>query len=182
MSAVARRRDVFSCAAALAGGLLLIRLVACDPIDGGTTDVGGEPGVSRGTGSTIVGGRAADFTIDGDAAEPLSPGAMAPLDLAMTNPHDFPMSVRDLSVSVLEVAAPNADRAHPCGVRDFAVEQVPDSVVLTIAAGETSTFSSLGLPPSSWPRLGLINRSVDQDGCKGAFLTLRYASSGTPAP
>ena len=119
------------------------------------------------------------FTIAGHAAEPISPGVMVPLDLEFTNPHDVPLSVTDLSVTVQEVSAQNADGLHPCAVRDFAVVQLSSSLGITIAARATSTLTSLGVPRPGLPHVGMIDRSVNQDGCKRAFLTLANTASGT---
>jgi hypothetical protein len=183
MSEVARKRDVLASLAALLGGLMLIRLVACGPIDDrvaiGLATATTGTSVEVGTGLAGPGTPSTSFAIDGDLPDPIAPGTLAPLDLELTNPYDHPITVADLSVSVLTVSAPNADQAHPCGPRDFAVDQVPTGVVLTLAAGQRGSFSTLGLPTSQWPRVGLADQSTNQDGCKGASLTLRYTSTGT---
>ena len=84
-------------------------------------------------------------------------------------------------VRVRGVSAPNAEHAHPCTLDDFTVDQVSSGIKITLAARATSTLSSLGLPRATWPAVGMLERSVDQDGCKGASLTLGYAASGTLA-
>jgi hypothetical protein len=117
--------------------------------------------------------------IEGDVVEPVSPGVMVSIDLRFTNPHDFPLSITDLSVAVRDVSAPNADESHSCSVEDFAVEQTPADLRIPLAAGGTSTLSSLGLPRVMWPRMGMVDRPLNQDGCKGASLRLSYAASGT---
>jgi hypothetical protein len=172
---VMRRRYArgLALAAVLAVALLLL-LVDCDPTSGARA-------VGNGTGDAGLGSSSASFTIDGNATEPISPGVRAPLDLQLSNPHDVPMSVTDLRVRVQKVSAPNADDAHPCAVGDFTVGQASSSIKITVAARATSTLSSLGLPRATWPQLGILERSVNQDGCKGASLTLGYAASGTLA-
>ena len=104
---------------------------------------------------------------------------MAPLDLSLTNPNDSAMSVTDLRVRVQKVSAPNADAAHPCAAGDFAVAQGSSSRKITLAARATRTLSNLGLPRASWPHVGMLNRPANQDGCKGASLTLAYTASGS---
>jgi hypothetical protein len=136
------------------GGVLLLCLVSCGPTR--------------------------SFTIEGNAAEPISPGVRAPLDLKLTNPQYIPLSVTGVRVSVQAVRAPNADDAHPCTVGDFTVNQASSSIVIALAARATRTLSSLGVPPEAWPQVGLLDRPVEQDGCKGASVTLRYAASGRP--
>lgn len=182
MSEVARKRDVLASVAALLGGLLLIRLVACGPVGDvaiGIATATRSASVADGTGLVSSATPSASLAIDGNLPEPITPGALAPLDLDLTNPYDHPVVVADLNVRVLEVSAPHADADHLCTVHDFTVAQVPRGVVLTLAAGETRSFSSLGLPSSQWPRVGLANSSTNQDGCKGASLTLQYTSTGT---
>jgi hypothetical protein len=168
MSSVARPRNVVGCVLAVLGAVLLSRLVACDPT-----------GAGDGTGGAGLGDSSESFTIEGNAAEPISPGLRAQLDLKLTNPHDLPMSVTDLSVTVQKVSAPNADDVHPCAVGDFDVDQASSSLEITLAARSTSTLSNLGLAPASWPHVGLLDRSVNQDGCKRASLTLAYTAAGT---
>jgi hypothetical protein len=185
MSTVANRREThkrvvgrryargLALAAVLAVALLLL-LVDCDSTSGARA-------VGNGTGDTGLGSSSASFTIAGSATESISPGVKAPLDLKLTNPHDFPMSVTDLRVTVQKVSAPNADNARPCSIGDFAVGQASSKITITVAARATSALSSLGLARAAWPQVGMLDRSVNQDGCKGASLTLGYAASGTLA-
>jgi len=177
MSTVARSRYVFVFALTVLAMLLgLLLLVAVGP---GPT--AGPAIASDGTGVAGVKDSSAFFTIEGNVTEPISPGVRAPLDLKLTNPHEVPMTVTDLSVTVQKVSAPNSGDAHPCVVGDFTVGQVSSSIKIVVAARVTSTLSGLGLPRATWPQVGLLERSVNQDGCKGASLTLGYAASGTLA-
>jgi len=97
----------------------------------------------------------------------------------MTNPHDVAMSVTDLRVRVQKLSAPNADPARPCPLGDFVVVQASSSRKITLAPRSARTLSGLGIPRASWPTVGMFNRPVNQDGCKGASLTLSYSGSGT---
>lgn len=135
--------------------------------------------VGHGNGGAAQAASSVPFTIHGNATEPISPGVTAPLDLLLTNPQGVPMSVTDLSVIVRGVSAPNADDAHPCAVGDFTVDQASRSLEITLPARATSALSSLGFARASLPAVGMLERSVNQDGCKGASLTLGYAASGT---
>jgi hypothetical protein len=40
------------------------------------------------------------------------------------------------------------------------------------------TLAKLGVAATRWPQMRSPNRSVNQDGCKAATLTLVYAGSG----
>ncbi len=121
------------------------------------------------------------FTIDGSTTAPISPGVRAPLDLRLTNNRDFPISLTDLRVTVRKVTAPNADQAHPCAIRDFAWDQILNRRTITLPARSTRTLSNLGLPPASWPHVGMLDHPSDQDGCQGASLALAYTATGTRA-
>jgi hypothetical protein len=145
-------------------------------------DYGPTAGLTRahdGTRGEDPASSAQPFTIEGNATEPISPGVRAPLDLKLTNPHGVPMSVTDLSVTVEKVSAPNADDAHPCALSDFAADGVSSSRKIAVAARSTSTLSNLGIPRADQPHVGMLNRPVNQDGCKGASLTLAFTASGT---
>jgi len=168
----ARRRHVRELVwAAVLAVVLLLLLVNFDPTVGTI-------GASAGSGGASL-GSSAPFTIAGSAAGPISPGAKAPLDLKLTNPHDSSMSVTDLRVRVQKVSAPNADETHPCAVGDFAVDQASNDLSVTVPARATSTLSSLGLPRATLPHVGMLNRPTNQDGCKEASLTLAYTATGT---
>ena len=149
---------------------------------GGAGSADSPTATGRGTGSARQADPSRSFTIKGDAARLISPGVMAPLDLSLTNPNNVSMSVAGLIVTVQRVSAPNADAAHPCTVGDFTVNQVSRGLKVTVAARGTSALSSLGVARASLPAVGMLKRSVNQDGCKGASLTLGYAASGTLAP
>jgi hypothetical protein len=134
-----------------------------------------------GSGRAGVDGSSASFTISGNAAAHIAPGVQAALDLVLTNPQDVPMSVDALHVTVQAVIAPNADESHPCGAHDFALDQASSRLVLSLPAHSRSSLSSLGVPGASQPQVGMVNRAVDQGGCKGASLTLAYTASGRTA-
>jgi hypothetical protein len=120
----------------------------------------------------------ATFSIDGDTTEPISPGVMRPIDLAFTNPYRHAVRVTDLRVVVRSVDAPRADAQHPCGPDDFTVRQVAGNAEIALGSGSTSTLSRLHLSRDVWPQVGMHNRATNQDGCKGASLTLAYRAAG----
>jgi hypothetical protein len=134
---------------------------------------------TNGTGSSGTDWSTEPVRIDGNVVEPISPGLMVPLDLTFTNPHDAAISITDLTVAVHDVDAPNSTDTHTCPIGDFTVDQAPSDLRVTLAARATNSLSGLGLPSATWPRMGMLNRPVNQDGCKGASLTLAYTASGT---
>jgi hypothetical protein len=179
MSTVARKRITIGFTfAAVLGGLLAWYLIAGSPNNPTT----GRPGAGRGSLSGVS-GVSKPFTIEGTAATPMSPGVSVPLDLGVTNPYSVTMSVTTLQVRIQTITAPNSDGAHRCARSDFTVEQkAAGSPELTLPPEIHSSLAGLGLPDADWPRVGMLNRLVNQDGCKGASLTLAYSATGTTKP
>jgi hypothetical protein len=130
------------------------------------------------TGGPSVAGRAS-FTISGDAVERILPGKSAAIDLAFANPESVPLTVSEVRVRVLKVMAPDPAGTRPCSASDYIVQQLPSETKITIPARGTGTLSGLGLPREDWPRVGLVDHSVNQDTCKGASLELAYTAAGS---
>ncbi len=135
----------------------------------------------------VAAGTAQNYTISGTAVSPLYP-TLAPsgssINLTFNNPNAGNggsgvngVQVNNLTVTIASVTAPNATLSHPCGTVDFAVTQFSGAYPFYIPQG-TSSLSSLGFASTTWPTVRLINRPVNQDGCKGATVNLTY--TGTP--
>ena len=120
-----------------------------------------------------------NFTISGDLTRPLEPGLAAPLDLALTNPGPAEIAISSLQVSLASVSAPHADVTHPCTVDDFRVDEFSGSYGFTLGSSSTSSLSELGFPAAQWPQVAMPDRPVNQNGCKGASLTLGYTGTST---
>lgn len=132
----------------------------------------------EGDGDAILANPIDSFAIGGDLAHPIVPGQSAPVDLALSNPHEFPMIVSNLRVAVVAVEAPHANTAYPCSLEDFTVTQPPAGLEITVGPGDDSTLGTLGVPASHWPTVGMRDAPTNQDGCKSAELTLAYSASG----
>jgi len=130
----------------------------------------------------------ARFDITGRVAVPLSPGSTAPIDVVLSN------RIRhDLWISGLRVAV-TVDPAHAAAgcsaARDYVVSQLPrvfDPILLPARRPYPSRWPAhlrwpgsgrwhlrdLGVPVP--PTISMLNLAdVDQDGCKGATLALRF--------
>jgi hypothetical protein len=119
------------------------------------------------------------FTITAPAMTVPGPGTQVPLNLSLFNPNNQPMQVTNVTVaisSVTKAAAAPADR--PCTAADYGVVQLSGSYPLTVGAGQTVSLSGLGLPSSAWPALTMLNASTNQDGCKGAIVSLSFSGAG----
>ncbi len=127
-------------------------------------------------------GTSLPYSIDGSIATLLYPGGSpSPIDLSFTNPNPggsgaAGVRVGRLTVKVSAVSAPAATALRPCTVSDFAVTQFSGTYPFEIPEGR-STLQSLGFAEDTWPTVRLVNRRVNQDGCKGATITLAYGGS-----
>jgi hypothetical protein len=113
------------------------------------------------------------FTVGGRLRVPLIPGSSVAVDLWLTNAHAFPLWITAVAVRVRAIRAPNADAGKQCTPSDFGGTRSRGRP-LRLPAFSSRSLSALGMSAASWPRLEMINRSVNQDGCKGAALTLGY--------
>jgi hypothetical protein len=118
------------------------------------------------------------FSISGTTDELFSPGTTAGLDLEFSNALGTSIWITDIRVSLGNVVAPNASDTYPCTTDDFVVEQGVEGLGITVGAGETSPLSRLGVPRSDWPRVGMLDRTMNQDGCQGSTVQLVYTATG----
>jgi hypothetical protein len=170
--AVARRWSAlcYFCAALLS--IFLLRVVLVDNL--------GYLGDSwEGRGTADKGGLSAAFQIDGDATETISPGVAVPLDLRFMNPHEQPLTVSHLTVTIRRLTTPGADELHPCSLKDFELTQMSREITLVLPPASTTTLHDLHIPRADRPQIGMPNRSANQDGCKGAQLKLGYSAFGS---
>jgi hypothetical protein len=122
------------------------------------------------------------FTIAGTMSG-LAPGAPVPLNLSVTNPNNQPISVTNLHVTIALSSAPNASAQRPCSAADFTVTQMaPSAYPIAVPANSTRQLGG-ALPSTAWPVARVVETGANQDGCKGAVLTLTYtgtAQGGNP--
>ena len=180
MKRAVNQHFVIGCVLAVVGGVVVWTMFVCNTfacIPADTHRPGGENYSGRGSDQTELANQSS-FEITGSPTKPMSPGVQLPLDLRLRNSNRTSMSIHDLVVSVQRVDVPRSTGQLPCLVEDFTVEQAPDDIDLTLPPQATTSLSALALPSSQWPRVGLRNTSMNQDGCKGASLTLEFSASG----
>ncbi len=107
----------------------------------------------------------------------LRPGTSAQVALTLQNPNKHAVRMMKVRVKIVKIVAPHADDAHTCTTADFAVKQMPRAI-LRVPARRTTTLAAMGVPAAVWPRLTMLNRPLNQDGCKDAQLTLRFKARG----
>lgn len=157
---------VFLVAGGLIGGLLVWTLTGA-----------GERGTGLGRGA--LDSPDETFALSGELTTVISPGVYAPLDLSITNPNEHDLAVTDIVVTVDSVVAPRATEDLPCTVEDFDVKQVSTGFEVPVKAGATASLAELGTPSTNLPQVGmLLLDSRNQNGCKGASLTLAFTAVG----
>jgi len=181
MKHAAHQHFVIGCVLVVMGGVVVWTMFVCNtfaciPADNDRS--GGDNFSGRGSDQTELANQSS-FEITGSPTKRMSPGVHVPLDLRMQNTSKTSMAVHDLVVVVRRVDAHRATDRLPCLAEDFTVDQAPDTVDLTLPPRATTSLSALSVPSAQWPQVGLRNTSVNQDGCKGASLTLEFSASGT---
>lgn len=118
------------------------------------------------------------FGFSGDLGAPLSPGATVPLNLSISNSNNRSLSLNGLSVSITGISRTQAAvaAALPCAPGDYMISNYSGPYPLTIPVGQSS-LQSLEIPPSLWPKISMLDTSLNQDGCKGATLNLAYSEA-----
>jgi hypothetical protein len=119
------------------------------------------------------------FAIGGELTEPLEPGHAAALDLVLTNSDPSPLSVLSLGVRIAAITAPRANADFPCTTDDFSVEQFSGAYPLMVPASSTQSLTDLGVPGAELPQVVMLNRPVNQNGCRGASLRFDFGGTGT---
>jgi hypothetical protein len=123
------------------------------------------------------------FTLGGDLATLLYPGAAAPLNLRIGNPHPFAIDVRGLTVTVRSATTRNGRPNPACDGRANlrVLRQYGGRSPLTVPARRTMSLADLGVPRAHWPRLAMPDLPVNQDACKHTSFRLGYAATATRA-
>lgn len=123
-----------------------------------------------GTGSAATGtSTAVTISQVGSVAGLVPGGAAQPVDFKITNPKSTPQYVASVAVSISGVSGPNIDATHPCSASDFTLVQ-PTAISADLAAGD-SAFSPSGAT------IAMKDTGSNQDGCKGASVSLAFNAS-----
>ena len=115
------------------------------------------------------------FVISGDLAGKLAPGSPSlPLNLTLRNPNN-----QAIAISVLTVAVTGSSAGAACNAANFGVTQYPGKYPLTIGANPTVSLTQLGVAAAALPRVGMVDRPVNQDACRNVTVSLAYTGTGT---
>jgi hypothetical protein len=113
------------------------------------------------------------LSISGNVDSPLYPGA-APvaIDTSLRNPYSYSLSVSRITLRVRAVRAPQSRQGFTCTTADFTTSNYAGKS-FTAPPG-VSALSRDHVPRAQWPAISMVDRPVNQDGCKGATLQLAY--------
>jgi hypothetical protein len=144
--------------------------------------IGASAGVSQPTAVVVqllVQSSNKTFSISGNLATPLTPGAKLPLNLIISNPNNKSLALNSLSVVITAInRAPAAVAAGlQCTAADYVVTNYSDSYPLDVPVGSHSLYS-LRVAEALWPQIAMLDTTLNQDGCKGATLQFAYSGAG----
>ncbi|HET6876318.1 MAG TPA: hypothetical protein VFH38_02180 [Jatrophihabitans sp.] len=117
------------------------------------------------------------FAITGNLPGNLAPGVSIPLNLKVSNPNHSDLAVSNLTVTVQSVAKA-AGASGTCSVTDYTVDQYSGPYPLVVPSLGSADLGQLNVGPAYWPHVRMLDKAVNQDGCKGATLTLAYNGFG----
>jgi hypothetical protein len=111
--------------------------------------------------------------VGGNLRVALGPGITEPVDVKLGNPFADPLDVTAITLEITDINAPNASTAFPCDLRDFQVFASSGAPV-RLPAMTVRSLEEIGIPRPQWPSIAMLNRPVNQNGCKGAAVVFRY--------
>ncbi len=123
----------------------------------------------------------AGFILSGSISPLLYPGAIAPLDMVITNPFDFAIQVSGVAVTPQRATTRNGQPNPACdGTVNLTVfRPYSGPAQLKVLSHRTVSLSELGLPPGQWPQLQMPNLAVNQDACKSIQFSLDFTAQAT---
>ena len=114
------------------------------------------------------------FPVTGGPIGSFSPGTSQYVNLSITNPNSFSITVTGVTATV----SPTTSNASCVGNTNLVQSQAFTGPV-TIPANSTKTLQQLGVPQSQWLQLTMPNLGTNQDACKGATFQISYSGTAT---
>jgi hypothetical protein len=100
------------------------------------------------------------------------PGVSQPVDLTISNPFGFDLSVTAITTHVGPASRPDCGDGNLVVTRDF-------SGMVVVPAHATRSLSGLNVPESQWPILTMPDTASNQDACTRATFQLTYTGTGS---
>ncbi|HEX4400766.1 MAG TPA: hypothetical protein VHZ98_05540 [Galbitalea sp.] len=119
----------------------------------------------------------AQFGIDGSISRSLLPGSTAPINIRISNPHFYPITVDELNVRISSIST--VHKGETCSIDNFTVHQAKP-VTVHLAPYAAVSLGSVSPSSQSWPSVHLTGNQAKLDnGCQGATLHLTYTAAGS---
>jgi hypothetical protein len=124
-----------------------------------------------GSGTATTGTSAAITVTQTSTPTGLYPGG-TPAALAgkFNNTNSGPVHVNQVSATIGAITGPNITAGTPCTAADYALAGFPATVNADVPVGTAVGAWSGGT-------IAMVDTGVNQDGCKGATITLNYTSN-----
>ena len=123
-----------------------------------------------GSGSAAVGTSTAVIVTQLGTITAMTPGSTAQaVDFRINNPAATNQTIASVLVSIFDVTGPNITGGNPCTAADFTLVQ-PNAINADLTPGNHD------YQPSG-ATLAMKNTASNQDGCKGATVSLAFAAS-----
>jgi hypothetical protein len=118
------------------------------------------------------------FSITGSLADPLYPGAVAGLDVTITNPYNFAIVVSGLTVQPNAATTRDGQPNPACdGTVNLATHRQYSGPSIVVPKRSTRSLSDLDVPQSQWPELLMPNLPTNQDACQATTFTFAFSAS-----
>jgi hypothetical protein len=153
-------------------GIAASPLLTANDITGSYRVSAKTPGVGSSAAFSLI--NSAAFSISGNIIPRLYPGASQKLNLSFTNPNSSPIVVAPGGVAITITTS----RVGCTPSMNFAVTKGLTATVV-VPAGSTKSLAQIGISPSRWPVIKMIETNTNQDACEGAPLTLHYSGDAT---
>lgn len=118
------------------------------------------------------------FSITGGPVSSLVPGARVPVAMVLNNPHSAALRIDAVGVRIVRVDAPRATAVRPCSIRDYTTHPLVAPNGSKVPGQSRRSLRELGYGRAQWPSVELVDRPVNQDGCKGSTVTIEYDGTG----
>jgi hypothetical protein len=119
------------------------------------------------------------FPITGAPAGAFSPGVSQVVNVSITNPNSFAITVTGITATVSPTTIKNSLPNPACNGSTNLVVSRQFSGSIVIPANSTKTLQALGVAQSAWPQLTMPNLATNQDACKGTSFTITYSGTAT---
>jgi hypothetical protein len=114
-------------------------------------------------------------------SQPFFPGSTQGLNLVLSNPYNFPISVTSVTVTVdPATTTKSGGKANPSCVGNDNLQVTRQlASAVTLPSNATKSLSDLGVADSDLPQVKMLDLDTNQDACKDTTFKLSYTGTAT---